>query len=189
MSRRSQSVGADLHFHIELGSVPELNGVLALGVELTLTDEQQALLRPFSAGAYPSYLTQLYHKLFSVAIIKFPDLDLAARTRHRRWLQPFGQDDLVATISNSMHAPIPTLRDTKTWTFLREIEKISWYELDVNLMSDTGCLDVAGKSENTVMNYVREQKDMLVHALDASHRRNWVLHRGHRDLGRVSLPA
>ncbi|KAG1806963.1 hypothetical protein EV424DRAFT_1350816 [Suillus variegatus] len=40
------------------------------------------------------------------------------------------QDDLVSTISSSKHAPVPTLRDTKTWTFLWETEKIFRYELD-----------------------------------------------------------
>ncbi|KAG2133235.1 uncharacterized protein EDB93DRAFT_885842 [Suillus bovinus] len=72
-----------------------------------LTDEQQALLMPFSAT------------------IKFPDLDLAAR--RQRWLQLFGRDDLAAAISSGKDA---TEQDTKAWTFLREIEKISWYKLD-----------------------------------------------------------
>ncbi|KAG2143404.1 uncharacterized protein EDB93DRAFT_1252007 [Suillus bovinus] len=75
-----------------------------------LTDEQQALLGPFSAT------------------IRFPDLDLAAR--RQRWLQLFGRDDLAAAISSGMHASVPAEKDTEVWTFLREIEKISWYELD-----------------------------------------------------------
>ncbi|KAG2046554.1 hypothetical protein BDR06DRAFT_1025472 [Suillus hirtellus] len=75
-----------------------------------LTDEQQALLRPFSAT------------------IRFPDLDLVAR--RRRWLQLFGRDDLAEAISSGKHASVPSVRDTEALTFLREIEKISWYELD-----------------------------------------------------------
>ncbi|KAG2087689.1 uncharacterized protein F5147DRAFT_658878 [Suillus discolor] len=59
-----------------------------LSVALGVDDEQQALLKPFSAA------------------IEFPDLDLAAR--RQRWLQLFGRDDLVSTISSSKHAPIPT---------------------------------------------------------------------------------
>ncbi|KAG2109708.1 uncharacterized protein F5147DRAFT_692050 [Suillus discolor] len=81
-----------------------------------LTDEQQALLRPFSAA------------------IEFPDLDLAAR--RKRWLQLFGRDDLVATIFSSKHASVPTVRDTEVCAFLREIEKISWYELDASDIQD-----------------------------------------------------
>ncbi|KAG1861917.1 hypothetical protein C8R48DRAFT_673367 [Suillus tomentosus] len=70
-----------------------------------LSDEQQALLRPFSAT------------------IRFPDLDLAVR--RRRWLQLFGRDDLAQTISSDKHASVPTMGDTVALTFLREIEKIS----------------------------------------------------------------
>ncbi|KAG1751671.1 hypothetical protein EDD22DRAFT_850735 [Suillus occidentalis] len=62
------------------------------------------------------------------ATINFPDLDLAAR--RQRWLQLFGRDDLVATLSSSGHAFAATVKDRETWTFIREIEKISWYELD-----------------------------------------------------------
>jgi len=75
-----------------------------------LSDEQQALLRPFSAT------------------IRFPDLDLAVR--RRRWLQLFGRDDLAETITSDKHASVPTVGDTVALTFFREIEKISWYELD-----------------------------------------------------------
>ncbi|KIK44978.1 hypothetical protein CY34DRAFT_802053 [Suillus luteus UH-Slu-Lm8-n1] len=75
-----------------------------------LTDKQQALLRPFST------------------IISFPDLDLAAR-RHR-WLQLFGRDDLAATLPSREDASTTTIRDAEEWAFIREIEKISWYELD-----------------------------------------------------------
>ncbi|KAG1874172.1 hypothetical protein C8R48DRAFT_769563 [Suillus tomentosus] len=81
-----------------------------------LTDEQQALLRPFSAA------------------IEFPDLDLEAR--RQRWLQLFGRDDLVATIFSTKRAPTPTVRDAEVCAFLREIEKISWYELDGSDIQD-----------------------------------------------------
>ncbi|KAG1788654.1 uncharacterized protein HD556DRAFT_1447686 [Suillus plorans] len=93
-----------------------------------LSDKQQALLRPFTASAYPSHLTRLYDSLFPVAAIRFPDLDLPAR--RRRWLQLFGRDYLAETISSSKHASVPTVRDTEALTFLRETVKISWYELD-----------------------------------------------------------
>ncbi|KAG1788936.1 uncharacterized protein HD556DRAFT_1311685 [Suillus plorans] len=77
---------------------------------VVLSDEQQALLTSFSAT------------------IRLPDLDLAAR--RRRWLQLFGRDDLAEAISSGKDASVPIGRDTETVTFLREIEKISWYELD-----------------------------------------------------------
>ncbi|KAG1831614.1 hypothetical protein EV424DRAFT_1534282 [Suillus variegatus] len=75
-----------------------------------LSDKQQALLRSFTAT------------------IRIPDLDLPAR--RRRWLQLFGRDDLAETISSSNHVSIPTARDIEALSFLREIVKISWYELD-----------------------------------------------------------
>ncbi|KAG1785267.1 uncharacterized protein HD556DRAFT_1423476 [Suillus plorans] len=75
-----------------------------------LSPDQQALLGPFAAT------------------IEFPDLDQPAR-RHR-WLLVFGRGDLAETISRGEHASVPTVRDPETQTFLREIEKISWYELD-----------------------------------------------------------
>ncbi|KAG1788927.1 uncharacterized protein HD556DRAFT_1447400 [Suillus plorans] len=55
-----------------------------------------ALLKPFSAA------------------IEFPDLDLAAH--RQQWLQLFGRDDLVSTISSSKHAPVPTVRMRGTCT-------------------------------------------------------------------------
>ncbi|KIK48202.1 hypothetical protein CY34DRAFT_734881 [Suillus luteus UH-Slu-Lm8-n1] len=70
---------------------------------------------------------QIITRQFS-ATINFPDLDLAAR--RRRWLHLFGRDDLAATLSSSEHASAATVKDREAWTFIREIEKISWYELD-----------------------------------------------------------
>lgn len=75
-----------------------------------LTDKQQKLIRPFSAT------------------INFPDLDPAAR--RQRWLQLFGRDDLAATFSRNEDASAANARDAEEWAFIREIEKISWYELD-----------------------------------------------------------
>ncbi|KIK32854.1 hypothetical protein CY34DRAFT_18756 [Suillus luteus UH-Slu-Lm8-n1] len=74
------------------------------------TREHQTSIRPFSAT------------------INFPDLDRAAR--RQRWLQLFGRDDLESTLSSSEDASAATVRDAEAWTFIREIEKISWYELD-----------------------------------------------------------
>ncbi|KIK37156.1 hypothetical protein CY34DRAFT_15904 [Suillus luteus UH-Slu-Lm8-n1] len=62
------------------------------------------------------------------ATIDFPNFDRAAR--HQRWLHLFGRDDLVATSSSSEDASAPTARDRDAWTFIWEIEKISWYELN-----------------------------------------------------------
>ncbi|KIK36665.1 hypothetical protein CY34DRAFT_499217 [Suillus luteus UH-Slu-Lm8-n1] len=70
---------------------------------------------------------QTLTRQFSATII-FPDLDLAAR--RQRWLQLFGRDDLAATLSSSEHASAATVKDREAWTFIREIEKISWYELN-----------------------------------------------------------
>ncbi|KIK46520.1 hypothetical protein CY34DRAFT_800375 [Suillus luteus UH-Slu-Lm8-n1] len=81
-----------------------------------LTDKQQALLRPFSA------------------IINFTDLDTAAR--RQRWLQLFGREDLAAILSSSEDPSAANVRDAEDWTFIREIEKISWYELDGADMED-----------------------------------------------------
>ncbi|KAG2135395.1 uncharacterized protein EDB93DRAFT_827508 [Suillus bovinus] len=75
-----------------------------------LTDEQKTLIRSFSIT------------------IEFPDLDLEAR--RQRWLQLFGRDDLVGTYSSGEPSSVPTVMDTEVWTFIREIEKISWYELN-----------------------------------------------------------
>ncbi|KAG1873848.1 hypothetical protein F4604DRAFT_1925426 [Suillus subluteus] len=79
---------------------------------------------------WPSVMTDKQHKplrpFFST--IKFHTLDRAARCQ--RWLQVFGRDDLATTFSSSEHASVLTVRDTKTWAFLKEIEEISWYELD-----------------------------------------------------------
>ncbi|KAG1763967.1 hypothetical protein EDD22DRAFT_846163 [Suillus occidentalis] len=86
-----------------------------------LTNKQQALIRPFSIT------------------INFPDLDPAAR--RQRWLQLFGRDDLAAALSSSEDASTATARDAEEWAFIREIEKISWYELDGNVMSDIGWRD------------------------------------------------
>ncbi|KAG1759852.1 hypothetical protein EDD22DRAFT_971423 [Suillus occidentalis] len=66
------------------------------------TDKQQALLRPFST------------------IINFPDLDLAARRHH----------DLAATLSSREDASTATVGDAEGRAFIREIEEVSWYELD-----------------------------------------------------------
>ncbi|KIK35840.1 hypothetical protein CY34DRAFT_16779 [Suillus luteus UH-Slu-Lm8-n1] len=74
------------------------------------TREHQTSIRPFSAT------------------IIFSDLDRAAR--RQRWLHLFGRDDLASTVSSSEHAPAAAVRDTEAWTFIQEIEKISWYELD-----------------------------------------------------------
>ncbi|KAG2745854.1 hypothetical protein P692DRAFT_20740494 [Suillus brevipes Sb2] len=72
--------------------------------------EQKPVIKPFSAT------------------INLPDLDRAAR--RQRWLQLLGRDDLAATLSSSEDASTATVRDAKDWAFIREIEKISWYELD-----------------------------------------------------------
>ncbi|KAG2754658.1 hypothetical protein P692DRAFT_20109319 [Suillus brevipes Sb2] len=70
---------------------------------------------------------QTLNRQFS-ATINFPDLDLAAR--RQRWLQLFGRDDLAATLSSSEHASATTAKDREARSFIWEIEKISWYELD-----------------------------------------------------------
>ncbi|KAG1763935.1 hypothetical protein EDD22DRAFT_472176 [Suillus occidentalis] len=72
--------------------------------------EQKPVIKPFSAT------------------INLPDLDRAAR--RQRWLQLFGRDDLAATLSSSEDASTTPAWDVEEWTFIREIEKISWYELD-----------------------------------------------------------
>ncbi|KAG1762620.1 hypothetical protein EDD22DRAFT_1050553 [Suillus occidentalis] len=68
--------------------------------------------------------------------INFTDLDLAARRQH--WLQLFGREDLAATLSSSEDASAAkvTRRDAEEWAFIREIEKISWYELNGADMED-----------------------------------------------------
>lgn len=89
-----------------------------------LTDKQHKLLRPFFSA------------------IKLRTLDRAARCQ--RWLQLFGRDDLATSFSSGEHAAVLASRDTKTWAFLKEIEEISWYELDGADIEDF--MDCARKS-------------------------------------------
>ncbi|KAG2101105.1 uncharacterized protein F5147DRAFT_709760 [Suillus discolor] len=86
-----------------------------------LSSTQQALLGPFAAT------------------FEFPDLDQPAR--RQRWLLIFSRGDLAETISRGKHASAPTVRDRKAQAFLREIEKISRYELDGVQIEN--CLDSA----------------------------------------------
>ncbi|KAG1788929.1 uncharacterized protein HD556DRAFT_1311678 [Suillus plorans] len=87
---------------VRANDIPYLADLAIEWNALVVIDHGDALLKPFSAA------------------IKFLDLDLAAC--RQCWLQV----DNLSTISSSKHAPVPTMRDTKMWTFLWEIEKISW---------------------------------------------------------------
>ncbi|KAG1816863.1 uncharacterized protein BJ212DRAFT_1480720 [Suillus subaureus] len=77
---------------------------------------------------WPSQSDPTASPTFPIVAIKFHTLDRAARCQ--RWLELFGRDDLATTFSSGEHASGLTVRDTKTRTFLEEIEEISWYKLN-----------------------------------------------------------
>ncbi|KAG2148085.1 hypothetical protein DEU56DRAFT_784038 [Suillus clintonianus] len=106
---RSSSPGLRARINIVLQEF-ESPGCICLWPSV-LTNQQQKQLRPFFAA------------------FNFPDLDRAAR--RQRWLQLFRKDESAATSSGSEDTlDSSSARDMESLTFLREIEKISWYKLD-----------------------------------------------------------
>ncbi|KAG2120128.1 hypothetical protein DEU56DRAFT_918460 [Suillus clintonianus] len=118
------------------------NAVFLKGTYPRDKDDVHATLRQFESDDCISFwVTTVCDKdllrLFS-AVVDFPELDAAAR--RRLWLCHFGQEESAGLKSTSEHTLVSSsLGDEKKTDYLahlREIEKLSWYQLDGKMIEN-----------------------------------------------------
>ncbi|KAG1739331.1 hypothetical protein EDB19DRAFT_855418 [Suillus lakei] len=108
-------------------------------------DVVHAALRQFESGDCISFWVTTFcdkdlSRLFSI-VVDFPELDAAAR--RRLWLGHFGQEEPTGIKSNSEHTLVSSSfgdeKKTDYLAHLRDIEKLSWYQLDARMIENIMC--------------------------------------------------